>query len=208
MIDNYADLPLGRYLDIEAVSRDTALEDIDRQVRIIAILSGRTERDLLAAPIAEYADLAAKTAFLARPCPAGRTARQYIAGDFTLIPTADLTRVTTAQYIDFQTLAPQGDARFVELLSVFLIPKGCAYNEGYDIAEVQAAIREHLSVQDAIALSAFFLTRFTALMRATLRSSERAAKGIRNREKRAAAMREVEKTKALLSDFAGGGSRM
>ena len=208
MIDNYTDLPIGRYLDIEAVSRDTALEDIDRQVRIIAILSGRTERDLLAAPIAEYADLAAKTAFLARPCPAGRTARQYIAGDFTLIPTADLTRVTTAQYIDFQTLAPQGDARFVELLSAFLIPKGCKYNEGYDIAEVQAAIREHLSVQDAIALSAFFLKRFTALMRATLRSSERAAKGIRNREKRAAAMREVEKTKALLSDFAGGGLRM
>lgn len=213
MIDNYADLPLGRYLDIEAVSRDDALEDIDRQVRIIAILSGRTERDLLAAPIAEYADLAAKTAFLARPCPAGRTARQYIAGDFTLIPTADLTKVTTAQYIDFQTFAPDADAHLVELLSVSLVPEGMTYNDGYDLADVQAAIREHLSVQDALALVADFFRRWLALTRATLNSLDKELKKadrIKDATKRAKLQAEIvlrKKQLRTLSTPVGDGLR-
>lgn len=210
MIDNYADLPLGRYLDIEAVSKDTDRDELDRQVAIVALLSGIAEKDLLALPIADYSALAAKTAFLGQPCPEGRTARQYIVGDYTLIPTDDLTKITTAQYIDFQTYAPEGAERFVEILSVFLIPKGHKYNDGlYDIPRLQGAIREHLSVADAITLSAFFLRKFVALMRATQTSSERLAKGIKDPRKRLLAMKAAfearERMKATLSVFAGVG---
>ena len=50
------------------------------------------------------------------------------------------------------------------------------YNDGYDLADVQAAIREHLSVQDALALVADFFRRWLALTRATLNSLDKELK--------------------------------
>lgn len=210
MIDNYADLPIGLYQDIEAVSKDTDRDELDRQVAIVALLSGIAEKDLLALPIADYSALAAKTAFLAQPCPEGRTARQYIVGPFTLVPTDDLARINTAQYIDFQQMAGDPEGNFVALLSIFLLPKGKRYNEDYDIAEVQAAIREHLSVQDAITLSAYFFGLWASLTRVTLNSSERLARKIRNPEKRKELTEQARALRKMLagmaSPVAGGGS--
>ena len=49
------------------------------------------------------------------------------------------------------------DAHMVELLSVILVPKGCRYNEGYDILELQKALRDNMSVTDGVTICAFFL---------------------------------------------------
>lgn len=211
MIDNYADLPLGVYQEIEAISREEGTEDIDKQVRIVALLSGMSEKDLLALPIADYSALAAKTIFLSQPIPDGvRVAKSYICGPFTLIPTDDLAKITTAQYIDFQALAPKPDENFVQLLSVFLVPKGCKYNDGYDPKDVQNSIREGLSVQDAITLTGYFFGLWASLMRDTLNSSEKLARKIRNPKKRMELMGQVKALRKMLagmaSPVAGGGS--
>ena len=87
-------------------------------------------------------------------------AKSYRLGDLVLVPTQDLTKITAAQYIDFQTLSQEGEEKTVELCSVFLIPKGHKYADGYDIADVQDAIRRHLSVQDVVTLAAFFLRKY------------------------------------------------
>lgn len=207
MIDNYADLPLGVYQDIEAVSKDESRDEIDRQVAIVALLSGLTEKDVLALPITDYSALAAKTAFLASPVPDGiRVAKTYICGDFTLVPTDDLTKITTAQYIDFQSLAAKPDENFVAILSVFLLPKGCKYNEGYDIADVQNAIREHLSVQDAITLSAYFFGLWVSLTQTTLNYSERLARKIRNPEKRKELTEQARQLRKMMAGMASPAS--
>lgn len=183
-IDNYRDLPLGVYEQITAIRRD---EDIDTQVAVLALLTGRTEADILDLPIGEYTALSAKSAFLytapeQKALP--RVADAYRVGGFTLVPTKDLRKVTAAQYIDFQEYAKDVEHRFPEILSCFLVPKGCKYNNGYDVLEVQTAIRE-LSVADALALSAFFLSRYAALIRGTRISLEKARRRERNPERRA-----------------------
>lgn len=159
IIDNYADLPVGLYMDIIAVDR-SPLGEFDKQVRIISILSGMAEADILALPIPEYKRIAAETEFLIHPCQEGRMAKSYRLGDLVLVPTQDLTKITAAQYIDFQTLSQEGEEKTVELCSVFLVPKGHKYADGYDIADVQDAIRRHLSVQDVVTLAAFFLRKY------------------------------------------------
>ena len=40
IIDNYNRLTLGKYMEIQAVSNDESLEDIDKQVQILSILTG------------------------------------------------------------------------------------------------------------------------------------------------------------------------
>lgn len=199
IIDNYADLSIGKYLDIVALRERDDLSVLDRQPKELAILSGLTEAEVLALPLPEYRRLAVAASFLDRPAPElPRAPKEVRIGDLVLVPTASAEKMTAAQYIDFQTLAGGGDAKTVELLSVFLIPKGHAYCDGYDIAEVQAAIREHMSVTDVLALGGFFLERFAASIANSLTLSEEAARGIRDPKARAEMQARLAEIRAQL----------
>lgn len=169
IIDSYAALPLGLYMDIDSVLDDSSLSDLDQQVRIIALLSNRSEDEVLDLPLAEYARMSAATAFLRERCtPSPSVSDTYPLHGFTLVPTKDYTRLTTAQYIDFQTFSRDGVKALPQLLSVLLVPKDHTYNDGYDIAAVQNAIRSELSLPDALALSAFFFARLKQSIEAIL----------------------------------------
>lgn len=207
IIDNFAALPVGVWLDILAVNADTSRDDVDKQVGTLALLTGLTEREVLTLPIVEYRDLARKADFLGvAPTRLPRAARSYKAGRFTLRPHVDLRKITAAQYIDFQTFAPEGDKRLVELLSVALIPDGCEYNDGYDIAEVQDAIRADISVEQALSLTAFFLSRFAALIRSTRNSLRRLARTERNRERRGRLVTSLTEMETAMEALLQGGA--
>ena len=207
IIDNFAALPVGVWLDILAVNADTSRDDVDKQVGTLALLTGLTEREVLTLPIVEYRDLARKADFLGvAPTRLLRAARSYKAGRFTLRPHVDLRKITAAQYIDFQTFAPEGDKRLVELLSVALIPDGCEYNDGYDIAEVQDAIRADISVEQALSLTAFFLSRFAALIRSTRNSLRRLARTERNRERRGRLVTSLTEMETAMEALLQGGA--
>ena len=47
IIDSYDTLPLGIYLDIMALCEDAAMEEDDRQLQIISLLTGEDEDTLL-----------------------------------------------------------------------------------------------------------------------------------------------------------------
>ena len=102
IIDNYDRLTLGQYMEIQAVSANESLEDIDRQVQIISILTGVAEDEILHLPIPEYKELVARSAFLN---PENITyhpvAKKYILGGWELIPVRDFRKLETCQYIDF-----------------------------------------------------------------------------------------------------------
>lgn len=197
MIDTFAALPVGTWLDILA-AQEANPDPVDRQVATLALLTGLSEKRILALPIAEYSDLARRAEFLATaPVRLPRAAKTYKVGEWTLRVQGDLRKITAAQYIDFQTFAPQGDAALVELLSVVLIPDDApGYNDGYDIAAVQTAIRADLSVDDALALAAFFLSKYAALIRSTETSLKRLTRRERNPQRREA----MESRLAILTE--------
>lgn len=168
MIENYNDLSIGKYLEIHKVAKEE-MDDIDKQVAMIAILADMTEDEVLNIPILDYKAMAEKARFLEKPIDVPKKiATSYKIEGFELVPTMDIRKLTTAQYIDFQTFSKDGEDRLVEVLSCFLIPKGKKYNEDYDITEVHKAIREHLAIPHCLALSGFFLTKFVSLMRGML----------------------------------------
>ena len=186
MIDSYRRLTVGQYEEIQAVDKRTDLEDLDKQVKILSVLSGRPEGDILRLPIPEYREAVRRSRFLEvsaldkaglRPA----IAKSYRLGDLVLIPVTDFRKVTTAQYVDFQTFAPVVDDQPAALLSVLMVPKGKGYNEGYDIGDVQRAIREHLTLADAAAVIAFFLLSSRTSIEASLNSLERLARKTKDR---------------------------
>ena len=208
IIDNYRDLPIGFYLEICDIDRREDLEDINKQVSIISVLTGMAEEDIYNLPLADYRELAAKTHYLSHPYEGEiLTAKNYIVGEFTLVPVEDYRKITTAQYIDFQTFAKDAERNIVEILSCMLIPKGKKYNQDYDVLEVQKALREHLCVADALSLLAFFFVQYRQSIKDSLTYSREMAMRLRDPEKKRRMLREIQKEEDRLLKL-GDGLRM
>ena len=204
IIDNYRDLPIGMYLDICGIDRTENIEELHKQVCIIAILTGEDEETIYNLPIEEYKVLAAKSQYLMTPYDGEvLTAKNYICGKFNLVPVEDIRKVTTAQYIDFQTFAKDVEKNIVEIVSTMLIPKGKKYNQDYDILEVQNAIREHLSVADTLSLFAFFFVQYNQLIKDSLTYCREEAMKIPDKKKRMEALRQIQKQEDSLLNGVG-----
>lgn len=206
IIDNYRNLPIGKYLEILELSQDENVDALEQQVKTISILTGLTEDDVLSLPIAQYKELAGKTKFLENGYDGKlQVAKSYGLGGVELIPVKDFAKITTAQYVDFQTFSKEGDRYLVETLSTLMIPKGKKYNDGYEIADVQRAIRENLSVADVLSLSAFFLTKFVKSIKDFQTYSIKEIQKIPNREMRQRLMKQMQEAMEMHSKTNGDG---
>ena len=200
IIDNYRDLPIGMYLDICEIDRRTDIEELHKQVQILSLLTGETEEKIYNLPIEEYKELAHKSNYLCHPYEGEvKTANIYKVGEWVLSPVSDFRKITTAQYIDFQTFSKEGEKRIIEVLSTMLVPKGKKYNQDYDVLELQNDLRTHLSVVDALSLFAFFFVQYNQLIKDSLTSCKEEAMRIPDKEKRERILKEVARTEALLT---------
>lgn len=208
IIDSFNKLPIGKYEDILAISKEEGVEEIDKTVAILSVLTGMSEDELIHIPIAEFGELSRKSQFLsADGFNGGRMAKKYIVGKWELYPVTDYRRLETCQYIDFQTYIADMENRMVELLSVILVPKGHRYNEGYDIIELQRDIREQMTVAEGATIVGFFLTLCSKSIVDSLNYSMEMAKGIKDKEKRTEIQERIrEQMEALQTG--GGGSQM
>lgn len=192
MIDNYRNLPVGKYLEICELAKDADIDPLTQQVKTIAILTGMTEEEVLDLPIMEYKSLAAKTKFLEKEYDGKlQVAKSYGLNGMELVPVKDISKINVAQYVDYQTFSQEGDKRIVETLSTLLIPKGKKYNEGYEITDVHNAIRENLSVADVLSLCAFFLTLWVKSIKDFQTYLEKEIQRIPNKEVRENLMKKI-----------------
>lgn len=208
IIDNYADLTVGKYSEILRANEGDA-DELDKQVATIAILADASEKEVLALPLGEYAELAARASFLQGEDKGSHAvAKSYNLDGLELVPVADAAKITAGQFIDFQTLTRDAgwDKHLAEVLSCLLVPKGKTYGTGYDIADVQAAIRAYLSVTDALSLLAFFFASSEALLRRSLTFSEKAAAKLKDPKVKEAMMEKIRAAREMLSPTAGAGS--
>ena len=204
-IDNYRDLPVGKYEEIVKLC-ETEMSEYERRVAIVSVLSGLTEDEVLHLPLDKFTDYSARSRFIERECPENLipgVSRNYPIGGFVLIPVTDIRKIPAGQYIDFQTFAQDRENKTVEMLSCFLVPRGCDYNEGYDILDVYTAIREEMSVAECLALLAFFFKGWLLSIRDTLSYSARVVRKIKNRQKKAELMTKIQDLLDSLADGVG-----
>lgn len=209
-ITSYKELPIGKYMDIVKVCQTLGMEELDRQVAILAILYDTTADDLLNLPILEYQELARDADFLTRETPEGNPrniGKKYVLNGWELIPTLDITKMTTAQYVDFQTYTKMSErSMIVEILSCLLIPEGKVYNSDYDIVELQQVLKNNLSVVDANNMLAFFLQQLNNSMRGMLTYSKWQVRRMKHHQK-VKMMKRIMEAEMLLQK-SGDGLRM
>ena len=201
IIDNYRKLPIGKYNEIVKLC-ETEMDEVDRKVRIVGILTGLTDDEVLALPLTDFTECCAKAKFIDLPCPETlipSVSKSYPVGVFNLVPVTDMRKVTTAQYIDFLSFSKDKEHNIVEMLSCFLVPKGMDYNEGYDILDVHNAIKEEMSVAEVLAVLAFFFGSWTRSLHSTLSYSERTARRLKDKGKRAMMMERIAELRSTIS---------
>ena len=79
----------------------------------------------------------------------------------------NLTQMTTAQFVDYQNYSKLNPVDISKCLSVFVIPKGHTYNDGYDLKQVQDDIKD-LDMVTINTLAFFFKKLYVLLLEITL----------------------------------------
>ena len=94
--------------------------------------------------------------FIKEPIPEVKLKKYYTLNGVKYNSNYDITKVTVAQFIDYQNYLKEPEIRLEKLLSVFFMPDGCKdYNTGYDIIKVQEDLMD-LPIPVAQSIGFFF----------------------------------------------------
>ena len=133
--------------------------DDEKNMMVGALLAGIDYEKLLNMRLDATKEIMDNTSFLLEKPKPSKARNKYIINgkDYHLLKNVD--DLTVAQYIDFQQLYNDGfEAHPREMLSIFLVPKGHKYNDGYDKQEVIEDMGE-LGVEEALGIVDFFMKR-------------------------------------------------
>lgn len=167
MIDSYDKLSIKKYKEIREII-ESDMGDAQTKIEIVSVLTDMHPDDIEDLPIGTFNTLLQSTGFLMEEPKKRMVATVYKIGGYELDVLMNLNKMTVAQYIDYQNYVRSIDDNLSQIISVFLIPKGKKYCEGYDVLDVQKTIEENMSILDALSLSAFFLLLYQSLTKSTV----------------------------------------
>ena len=162
---SWADVTLADYEKITEIIFDEDLSEAEKDVALISFLCEVPEKEIWTLPLEEITELRLAALFLQKPFEYKDINFKKIRFDgWNLRVDPDLSKLTYAQFVDFQTYVKEVDKfntpkNKAGILSCFFIPEGCDYGEGYDVVRLQQAIRENVSIEIYNAVWFFFLQK-------------------------------------------------
>lgn len=158
---SWDNISIDKYYQIKDILDAEGDDDITKNVRLVALMLDKDESevwDMELSKVGEYID---KLRFLNKfDIPDHPRMKINIPG-YELEVMKDVTKINVAQYVDYQSFAQLPLREGIDkILSIFLIPKGCSYNTGYDIVDLQKSIRENLSFRIGEGLLGFILREY------------------------------------------------
>ena len=196
IIKDWNDVTLGTWMRMNEI---TAREnEIERIVGFVALFNNMTEDEVLALPLDKFKEYMAQMGWMNTPPDIEQPKKEYVINGHTYELTMNFHKLTTAQYIDFQSYTKSED--YSQMLSVFLIPKGKKYGDGYDVFEVQQDLKQ-MPVQEVLGLMGFFIILYRSWSRALLKYSSRILRKAARREKNPELMETVTKMEELADMF-------
>lgn len=155
--ESWNEISIADFLQLMQLQEMSDDFQLAREVEIMKIVSGDPDIDTLSLP--EFKQLVGKVTFINQPIPETLyPPKSFTTPNFKYIIKPDLTKLTTAQYIDYINYIKnsEGIEDLAKILSVFFIPKGFEYNEGYEINEVIEDIENNVDIVTASSVASFF----------------------------------------------------
>ena len=148
------------YRQFQEIKTALDIEDeTEKGVRIAQIIYGD---DIILLPIQTFNQLCSGLTFLSTEVPHDLAVKEVTVNGHQYYFDGLLGKITTAQYIDFQNYLKNSDE--VKCFSVFMIPKGHKYNDGYDMMEVFEDIQD-IPIPILTSASFFFNRQFATFIK-------------------------------------------
>ena len=188
---NWDSITIEKYYDLQDILNDEVDDDITKNVKMVALITDIDEDEVWNMDMAEAGEYISRLQFLNKfELPDNPNMKFNLPG-YQLKVMKDVSKISVAQYVDFQNFVKLPLREGMEkILSIFLIPEGCKYNDGYDIIDVQKEIRENLSFRVAEGLLSFFIEKYGELLIHSLVYCRRQVKKTKDPEM----MEKLEKT--------------
>ena len=156
------------YKQFQRLKEALAIEDeTEKTIAIAQVIYGENVIDK---SLSEFAKMYNNLSFLSQEIPTSIKVKDVTVNGREY-HFAGLTQViTTAQYIDFQNYNKNNDE--LKSFSVFFIPKGHKYNDGYDMMQVFEDL-EDMPMPVLMSASFFFIRQLETFIRIFQRSSTR-----------------------------------
>ena len=188
---DWDNITIEKYYNIKDILDDETDDDITKNVKLVAVITGKDEDEVWSMDMAEAGEYISRLQFLNKFELPKNPNMKIKLPNYDLVVIKDLSKINVAQYVDFQNFVKLPMKEGMEkILSIFLIPEGCKYNDGYDIIDVQKEIRKNLSFRVAEGLLSFFMEKYGTLLIHSLVYCRHQVKKTKNPEM----MEKLEKT--------------
>lgn len=167
-------------------------EGVERNIKLLSILTGVSEDTYLDMPIPELQKAMADCEIT----NVGKEAsikRKYIVNGKEYILTPGASCMTAGQYIDYVNTLHDTPNNYSLLLAILCVPKGCRYNNGYDLMAQAKDFEQHFKWCDVLAISFFFLNLSTSYTKAMLNYLRRKLKRMIRKEKAPERIEQIRK---------------
>lgn len=163
-----------------------------KAVHLVSVLTGMDVEDIELLPVTEFQKFLPALEFLQTEPETHHHQFEYTVNDRVYDFKGKIDEMTTAQYIDYRAYMDKEEKDIPELMSVFMIPKGHDYNDGYDMEQVKSDIGDMcwLDVRAAAFFFRIWLAAYILILKSSLVEAVKETKLERKEKKRQ--IRELE----------------
>ena len=160
MKSSWKEITVNEFIQLEQLLKADIPESY-RTAHVVALLSNMSLDEVEDLPISTFMNLSNQISFIQEQPKYNDVEKEYTINGRVYELHADITKISTAQYIDYQNYSNEEEKDITKLLSCWLIPKGHKYNDGYDMIEVIKDAGD-MMLQDAMGICFFFPKQLAA----------------------------------------------
>lgn len=205
---NWENISIKTFDEIKKALNTNSNNELEANLAMLAVLCDADIQEVENLPLTEFSKLLKQTDFIAK-MPKVEIKDKYVINGKKYNVCLSVNKMTTAQYIDYQTFGKDIEGNLKNLVSVFLIPEGKKYGE-YDLEEVIDELYNNMPIADAYSVCFFFTLQLQSLTKVILSSLERKIKKEMKKEKNKMrkekimmGLEQIQRVKHLLNDGVG-----
>ena len=168
----WEDITINDYKEIVNITQKELDSDLEKSISILAILCECTEDDLYSMNANKLYKLLSEIEWVKQPYKFNHnwSSKHITINGIKYDVVVDINKFTVAQYADLQVYWDKRDDidYMAKLLTLFIIPNGKTYNNGYDIVQLANIIEDNVSINDFNSICFFFLKSCLIFIKASL----------------------------------------
>lgn len=192
MVDCWEDMTIQQFVELNQILT-ADIPDTYRAVNLVSVLTNIPVDELEGYPVTLFSRLNSRLEFLNTPIPKVKHQNEYVLNGRKYILDADISAISTAQYIDYQEYIKENNP--IQIMSLWLIPEGHKYNDGYSIEKVMLDIQD-MKMLDVQAVAFFLQHQFATYILILADYSKKEMKKMKMKKK------DIQRLQTLLNNMA------